>query len=405
MTRTIWAPALGVALMALVGGPLFAAPGGGGHGAGGGGGHGAGGGGGGGYRGGGVGAVRSYSGGSSIRSYGGSGGSLRATPSYGGYSTARTYAGSPSGSWAHNGWWNNNWGANGHYYGRYGNFYGYGSWWGLGLYGYWNPWWYSDVYPYSYYNYYPYYAYDAAMYGYPADSAAQPYAYTAGQPYPYTVAPTAAIIEPSAAQQPNESTSSEGEQFAERALDAFHQGNYRESLRLAGHAAIDMPRNARVHELMSLALFSLKDYRGAAMEAHAAVALGPISDWAQLYSYYGDLDAYTKPLDALVDYVRKNPASAEGRFLLAYHDLMMGHNPEGKVQLAQVIKLVPQDKVAEQLMLQLGGTSATTAVPPAPPAPSSTTSGTTSPKPATKPLSTSPPSSPPQPAPGGGKEY
>jgi tetratricopeptide (TPR) repeat protein len=173
-------------------------------------------------------------------------------------------------------------------------------------------------------------------------------------------------------------------------LDAFHQGNYREALRLAAHAAIDMPRSARVHELMSLALFSLKDYRGAAMEAHAAVALGPISDWAQLYSYFGSLETYTKPLDALVDYVRNNPASAEGRFLLAYHDLMMGHNPEGKTQLALALKLVPQDKIAQQLMLQLGGAPAATPVPPPPPAPGQPTA-----KPALTPLATTPSTSAP----------
>jgi len=120
---------------------------------------------------------------------------------------------------------------------------------------------------------------------------------------------------------------------------------------------------------MSLALFALKDYRGAAMEAHAAVALGPISDWAQLYSYYGNVEPYTKQLDALVDYVHKNRSSAEGRFLLAYHDLMMGHTPEGKEQLTQAIALAPQDKVAQQLMAQLGGTAVTATMPAPPPPP------------------------------------
>jgi Flp pilus assembly protein TadD len=54
-------------------------------------------------------------------------------------------------------------------------------------------------------------------------------------------------------------------------IQAFQQGNYRDALRLASHAAVDSPRNARVHELLSLPMFALKDYRGAAMEAHAAV--------------------------------------------------------------------------------------------------------------------------------------
>ena len=39
---------------------------------------------------------------------------------------------------------------------------------------------------------------------------------------------------------------------------------------------------------MSLSLFAVADYRGAASEAHAAIALGPIADWATVFGYYGD---------------------------------------------------------------------------------------------------------------------
>ena len=47
---------------------------------------------------------------------------------------------------------------------------------------------------------------------------------------------------------------------------------------------MDAPRNAKVHELISLALFALGNYRPAASEAHAAMALGPIADWNDLYA-------------------------------------------------------------------------------------------------------------------------
>ena len=84
-----------------------------------------------------------------------------------------------------------------------------------------------------------------------------------------------------------------GEQYAEQARESFRDGDYRQALRLAQHAAIDMPRDPAVHELMSLVLFALKDYRGAAIEAHAALALGPPIDWPTLYAYYGNADTYT----------------------------------------------------------------------------------------------------------------
>ena len=58
---------------------------------------------------------------------------------------------------------------------------------------------------------------------------------------------------------------------------------------------------------MSLALFALKTYQGANMEAHAALSLGNPSNWNTLYAYYDNLPVYTKQLDALVDYIRSHP--------------------------------------------------------------------------------------------------
>ena len=255
----------------------------------------------------------------------------------------------------HNGWWNNNWGANSHYYGRYGNFYGYGSvvgirpLWRIGIHGG------TATFIRIPIRYYPYYAYDASMYGYRRSAACL--RVTAEQPYPYNVAPTAATrSSPPRRSSPANRPVAKGSSLPNQAWRRFTRGIIARRYGLPAMRRSTCRATLGCTNCMSLALFSLQDYRGAAMEAHAAVALGPISDWAQLYSYYGDLDAYTKPLDALVEYVRKNPASAEGRFLLAYHDLMMGHNPEGKEQLAMAIELAPQDKVAQQLMLQLGGT-------------------------------------------------
>ena len=160
-------------------------------------------------------------------------------------------------------------------------------------------------------------------------------------------------------------------QYLGGAQDAFQQGSYADALRLANHAAIEMPQNAKPHELMSLAAFALKDYRGANLEAHAALSLGQAADWRTLYAYYGDLPTYTKQLDALVDYVREHKDAADARFVLAYHNLMMGHSEAAKEQFEKVLAKVPQDQLAAELLKKLGGTPPA-ATPPTPPAPAVT---------------------------------
>ena len=78
------------------------------------------------------------------------------------------------------------------------------------------------------------------------------------------------------------------------------------------HAAVDEPRNAKIHLLMSLGMFATGEYRGAAMEAHAAAALGKVPDWPEVFGIYGDANVYTEQLRALEKYVREKPASRKG---------------------------------------------------------------------------------------------
>lgn len=109
---------------------------------------------------------------------------------------------------------------------------------------------------------------------------------------------------------------------------------------------------------MSLAMFAEGEYRGAALEAHAAAAMGPVSDWDTLYGYYGDDTVYTKQLRAVEKYAKENPKSAEPRFLLAYHYLMAGHTGAAVEQLTDVTKLAPNDKLAAEMLKKLTATDA-----------------------------------------------
>jgi DNA-binding LytR/AlgR family response regulator len=110
----------------------------------------------------------------------------------------------------------------------------------------------------------------------------------------------------------------------------------------------------------------LKDYRGAAIEAHAAAALGPIIDWPSLYSYYGNARTYGDQLRALATYIRSHPSAADARFLLGYQEMILGHFQVAEGELAQAMKLTPTDELTQRLLKRAesrlaAGTRASTA--------------------------------------------
>jgi hypothetical protein len=224
----------------------------------------------------------------------------------------------------------------------------------------WDPSWYDLYYPYyDYYDYGYYWPYYDEYYGY--DNGYSPTYYTA---YSNSV-PAYGAAEEAASTQAGVTSNDWGRQFLGSAAEAFRKREYSDALRLANHAVIEMPRDPKAHLIMSLALFALGDYNGANLEAHAVAAIGPIPDWPTLYSYYDNLETYTKQLDRLVEYVRKNPDAADARFVLAFQDMMMGHSDAAKAELEKVVEKVPKDKLAVEELKKLGGSveGKTTAIP------------------------------------------
>ena len=176
----------------------------------------------------------------------------------------------------------------------------------------------------------------------------------------YAPNPAVAADVPQPAADDGEAAANDGLQYYNEARSAFARGDYRGALRLAGHAAVESPQNAKVHELISLALFASGDYRAAATEAHAALAFGPPSDWAQLYAYYNDNDRYTAQFRTLEKTVADATKSPPGQFLLAYHYLMTGAKEEAKEHFSQAVKLTPNDKLAQHILKQLESNSPVT---------------------------------------------
>ncbi len=268
----------------------------------------------------------------------------------------------------------------GNYNGRYGNYFnrgyynrgfygGYGGWgWGWGggwpwLYGGWD-WGWGYPYAYSLWNYYPYSDYYYSYYPSTDYYSDYPYAQTDSSyvnPYAQTgygensVVNTVPQTAPAVAA--DEQGSGEAEQFYSEGRTYFLQGDYQNALKMAAHAEIDAPTNAKVHELISLALFAKGNYAAAASEAHAAMAMGKIADWNDLYGYYDDVSKYTTQLRALEKAADDNPKSAADRFLLGYQYLMIGARDNAKAEFAKAVNLTPKDRLAEHYLAELKANS------------------------------------------------
>ena len=243
-----------------------------------------------------------------------------------------------------------------------------GPYWGVGLgwgWGYpWFPYW--GGYPFGWGGYWAdYFCPYGPVYatGYPIIAGSYPYPYTYPDDGQYAVnfgnaaGPVIAPNAPQVAAENGEAAGNEGLQYYNEARSAFLQADYRNALRLAGHAGVESPQNVKVHELTSLALFAAGEYKAAATEAHWALALGPPSDWANLYSYYNDADKYTEQLRKLEKSVAETPDSAPDQFLAWVSLPMTGAKAEAKAHFAKAAKLAPNDKLAQHILDQFESNS------------------------------------------------
>ncbi|MEZ6120008.1 MAG: hypothetical protein R3C28_26035 [Pirellulaceae bacterium] len=109
----------------------------------------------------------------------------------------------------------------------------------------------------------------------------------------------------------------------------------------------------KAFELLALSQFALKDFANASNTAHDAIRLGVVADWPTLYDYYQNRERYVQQFNALRDYVDSNPGSENGVFLLAYHNLMLGHYDDAQKRFAKVHELNPNDQIAQEQFNQL----------------------------------------------------
>lgn len=155
--------------------------------------------------------------------------------------------------------------------------------------------------------------------------------------------------------------SDDGMQSFQQARAAFYDGDYPKAMTLVNTALSKMPNDAVLHEFRALVLFAQKQYKESAGTIYSILAVGPGWDWTTLAGLYPNIDIFTAQLRELEEFTRANQTSADGHFLLAYFYMTMGHNDAAKVELQAVLKLLPGDTVASQLLQVVSppGTEAT----------------------------------------------
>jgi tetratricopeptide (TPR) repeat protein len=148
----------------------------------------------------------------------------------------------------------------------------------------------------------------------------------------------------------------EGTTHGDLAREAFKQGDYPTALKEIDQAIKKLPKDAALHEFRALVYFAQQNYKQAANILYAVLSAGPGWDWTTLSSMYPSVETYTTQLRALEQYVKANPNSPEGRFVLAYEYITCGHKEQAIRELKEVIRLQPNDQLSPQLIKMLGGT-------------------------------------------------
>jgi tetratricopeptide (TPR) repeat protein len=142
-------------------------------------------------------------------------------------------------------------------------------------------------------------------------------------------------------------------QSMEKAVLAFQNGDYAGAQKECERAIRLVPGNASVHEFCALCQFAQGKYKDAAGTVYKVLAAGPGWDWNTLNSFYESAQTYSKQLRALEEYVKEHPKDAAGRFLLAYHYLVLDERAAAVGQLKEVVKLQPKDRVSVGILKAL----------------------------------------------------
>lgn len=254
----------------------------------------------------------------------------------------------PDWGWGDHGDWADHWhdhNINNHYHGWY-----HGCWHG----GYWGAAWYSPI------------VIGASYWGY---NAATSWGYGPTYYNPYFDSAMASIYDYSQPVVVNNYVSSEADggtataqstvqatanaeaaELIDTALGLFKKKDYRQALSKCDAAMKKAPGDSVIHEVRALCLFALGDYTPAAAALNSLLAVAPGMDWTTMSGLYPDNETYSTQLRALETHCRAKPSDGGAAFVLAYHYMVLGENEAAANTLRAVVKMQPQDAVAQRLL-------------------------------------------------------
>ncbi len=133
-------------------------------------------------------------------------------------------------------------------------------------------------------------------------------------------------------------------------LAQFKSGDYKTALVRFDGALRKLPNDPVVHEVRTLTLFALGDYKPAAGALNSLLSSAPGMDWTTMSSLYGNADDYSAQLRKLEQYCRTNPNDPSSAFVLAYHYLVTGSKDAAISALKAVVKNQPKDVTAKRML-------------------------------------------------------
>ena len=134
---------------------------------------------------------------------------------------------------------------------------------------------------------------------------------------------------------------------------AFRNRDYGTALNCIDRALKLSPRDFDLHQFRSLVLFAAGDYDTSAVAVYTALTLGPGWNWNTVWKFYAGAGQYEPQYRALQRAAAARTASAEVHFLLAYHELMLGHLDAGRRELNAVLEIKPDESLTVSLLSQL----------------------------------------------------
>jgi hypothetical protein len=152
---------------------------------------------------------------------------------------------------------------------------------------------------------------------------------------------------------PDDPTVAEAYRLLDEARGAFRAGEYVKAQTQVEVAIGLVPSDPALHEFRALTLFAQAKYQDAAATLYSVLTAGPGWDWETMRELYPDPDDYTTQLRALERFVLERPDAGYGHFVLAYHYLVTKNLDPAIRQLQVVVRLQPDDKLAQALLTSL----------------------------------------------------